>query len=68
MAKIAGTKKPKTDGPVRVSISFDAADYAQLKGIARDKRVSTAWVVREAVASYLDDRAPLFARDRRGSE
>ena len=59
----AGTKQ-KTGSPVRVSVSFDAADYAAIKSIARDKRVSAAWVVREAVSSYLDMRAPLFAAER----
>ena len=49
---------------VRVSVSFAAVDYAEIKGIAKDKRVSTAWVIREAVTSYLDARTPLFARDR----
>lgn len=69
MAKLeatAGTTTQRTDRSVRVSISFDAADYAEIKDIARDKRVSTAWVVRDAVTSYLNARAPLFARDRRG--
>ena len=55
------------DGPVRVSVSLDADDYADLKVIARDKRVSLAWVVRDAVADYLDARNPLFPR-KRGSE
>ena len=59
----AGTKQ-KTGSPVRVSVSFDAADYAAIKNIARDKRVSAAWVVREAVSSYLDTRTPLFAAER----
>lgn len=58
----------KADGPIRVSVSFDAEDYAEIKGIAKDKRVSAAWVVRDAVASYLDARAPLFARERRGTK
>ena len=49
---------------VRISVSINAADYAEIKGIAKDKRVSAAWVVREAVASYLNSRTPLFARDR----
>lgn len=56
-----------SEGPVRVSVSFDAEDYAEIKGIAKDMRVSAAWVVRDAVASYLDARAPLFARERRGA-
>lgn len=50
--------------PVRVSVSFDAADYAEIKDIAKYKRVSTAWVVRDAVASYLDAQTPLLPRDR----
>ena len=57
------TKKNAT-GSVRMSVSFDADDYAAIKGIAQKKRVSAAWVVREAVANYLSDRTPLFAGDR----
>ena len=53
---------------VRVSVSFEVADYAAIKGIAKRKRVSTAWVVRDAVASYLNAQVPLFASDRRGNE
>ena len=53
---------------VRVSVSFEVADYAAIKGIAKRKRVSTAWVVRDAVASYLNAQEPLFANDRRGNE
>ena len=55
-------------GSVRVSVSFDVADYAAIKRIAKRKRVSTAWVVRDAVASYLNSQVPLFASDRRGGE
>ena len=61
---VADSAKQAAAGSVRVSVSFDAVDYAEIKGIAKDKRVSAAWVVREAVASYLDARTPLFARDR----
>ena len=68
LESIARTEQQRTDGSVRVSISFDAADYAEIKDIARYKRVSAAWVVRDAVTSYLSERAPLFARDRRGNE
>ena len=49
--------------PIRVSVSFNAADYAEIKEIAQAKRVSAAWVVREAVTSYLTSRTPLFTRD-----
>lgn len=50
---------------VRVSVSFEVADYTAIKDIAKRKRVSTAWVVRDAVASYLDAQVPLFATNRR---
>ncbi len=59
-------EKERDAGSVRVSVSFDAADYAEIKDIARDKRVSAAWVVRAAVTSYLNARTPLFTSDRRG--
>lgn len=50
---------------VRVSVSFDVADYVMIKGIAKTKRVSAAWVVRDAVTNYLNAQVPLFASDRR---
>ena len=56
---------PRIDGVVRMSVSVEAVDYAELKDVAKEKRVSIAWVVRDAVATYLDARAPLFARKRR---
>ena len=61
-------EKPKPDtgtkqaGPVRVSVSLDPGDYTDIKNIARNGRVSVAWVVREAVARYLDSRTPLLSR------
>ena len=44
----------------RVSVSFDAPDYEELRRIAAEKRVSLAWVVRDAVAAYIFRRGPLF--------
>jgi len=38
---------------VRASVSFPHDDYAMLEKMASKKRVSVAWVVREAVSSYL---------------
>lgn len=52
--------------PVRVSVSLDSDDYADLRVIAKDKRVSLAWVLRDTVSDYLDVRSPLFPRKRRG--
>lgn len=66
MRGTARTNKKKKEGPFRASVSFDQDDYAELKGIAESKRVSIAWVVREAVAKYLSDRTPLFGRKGQG--
>jgi len=38
---------------VRASISFPQKDYITLEKIAEDKKVSIAWVVREAVEKYI---------------
>lgn len=62
------TGDQKAEGVMRLSVSVDAVDYADLKRIAAEKRVSIAWVVRDAVATYLDARAPLFARTDRGDQ
>ena len=50
-------KKPSRHQPketVRASISFDSEDYNQLERLAVEKKVSLAWVVREAVSLYID--------------
>lgn len=53
-------KDSSRDAVRRVSVSFDAADYEELRRIAAEKRVSLAWVVRDAVAAYIFRRGPLF--------
>jgi|GEM_PF-1071367 len=56
----AGRGRSPRDAVRRVSVSFDAADYEELRKIAAEKRVSLAWVVRDAVAAYIFRRGPLF--------
>jgi predicted DNA-binding protein len=46
---------------VRASISFPPDVYETLEAIAKEKKVSLAWVVREAAEKYIADRWPLFA-------
>src|SRR3984893_19095207 len=46
------------DSSVRATISFPPDMYQTLEGIAREKRVSLAWVVREAADQYIADKWP----------
>lgn len=57
---VQAARAPSRDPVRRVSVSFDAADYEELRKIAAEKRVSLAWVVRDAVAAYIFRRGPLF--------
>lgn len=48
------------DGMPRASVSFPPEMYRVLEDLAAKKKVSIAWVVREAVEKYLGDQYPLF--------
>ncbi len=50
----------KEDTSVRASISFPHETYQTLEQIARQKKVSLAWVVRDAIDQYISDKWPLF--------
>ena len=41
---------------VRVTIGFSPDVYGTLERIARDKKVSLAWLVRDAVDTYLAEK------------
>lgn len=53
-------KRSNPDRAVRLSVSIKPADYAELEAVAREKSVSVAWVIRQAVNVYLSQRSPLF--------
>ena len=60
-----GAKRKQTTAPaegraIRATISFPFEIYRTLEGIARQKKVSLAWVVREASEQYIADKWPLF--------
>jgi hypothetical protein len=59
-AKQKPNSVPKSDEAVRASISFPRELYQTLEEIARQKKVSLAWVVRDAAEQYVSDRWPLF--------
>lgn len=44
----------------RASFSLKSRDYDDIARIAAQKKVSIAWVIREAVEKYLEERSPLF--------
>jgi hypothetical protein len=59
-AKRKAKREPVEGTSVRATISFPSELYKTLEGIARQKKVSLAWVVREAAEQYIGDKWPLF--------
>ena len=58
--RIKANKKALRTARVRTTISFPPDMHGTLEQIAKDKKVSLAWVVREAVDTYLGEKWPLF--------
>lgn len=56
-SKKAAAQTPKT---IRASVSFPRELYDTLERIAEQKKVSVAWVVRDAAEKYVADQWPLF--------
>jgi len=54
--------KLKRDPAPRASITFPPALYEILESIARNKKVSIAWVVRDAAEKYVAEQWPLLER------
>jgi metal-responsive CopG/Arc/MetJ family transcriptional regulator len=59
----AKTMRVQSTPAVRASISFPPALYEVLEDIAKQKKVSLAWVVRDAAEKYVADR-PAVATGR----
>jgi hypothetical protein len=53
--------KPKSEPSTRASVTFPAEVYHSLEIIARQKKVSMAWVIRDAADKYVSEHWPLFA-------
>ena len=51
------TMRVKSALPIRASISFPPNLYETLEKIARQKKVSLAWVVRDATEKYVAETA-----------
>ncbi len=56
-AKRARTKKMKTQVSLRASVTFPPEIYRTLEQIAKQKKVSVAWVMRDAAEKYIADDA-----------
>lgn len=59
-AKRKEKPEPTEATSVRATISFPPELYKTLEDIARQKKVSLAWVVREAAEQYIADKWPLL--------
>ena len=55
---------PKSERSPRLSVTIPFETYDSLERIARKKKVSLAWVVRDAAERYVSDELPLFRETR----
>ena len=60
--KQSTTSKSKRDSAPRASVTFPPELYEMLEAIARSKKVSVAWVVRDAAERYVAEQWPLLER------
>lgn len=60
MASTSNVKPAIDKDTVRTSVSLPREHYNILASVAEQNRVSVAWVVRDAVARYVEDRWPLL--------
>lgn len=59
-ANIRTTKPEPGAATVRATITFPTELYTTLGEIAKQKKVSLAWIVREAAEQYLNEKWPLL--------
>lgn len=66
MVQMQSRRQPKAQvsGTTRASVSFPSEVYEELERLAAAKKVSVAWVVREAAERYVAEQWPLFERNR----
>jgi metal-responsive CopG/Arc/MetJ family transcriptional regulator len=55
--------EPRT---MRASVSFPRELYDTLERIAKERKVSVAWIVRDAAEKYVGDQWPLLDGRRKG--
>ena len=57
---VTAKHQPRTRDCTRASVTFPADIYDELERIAEEKKVSVAWVVRDAVEKYVEAQYPLL--------
>jgi hypothetical protein len=55
-------RPPKAKPSVRATVSLPAEIHKTLRDLARQKKVSVAWVMREAAEKYVAEQWPLFGK------
>jgi len=64
MATRRGRKPTGKPPPTRASASIPTDLYQTLQEIAKEKKVSVAWVIRDATEQYVASQWPLLERPR----
>lgn len=57
-------RRVESEPTTRTSVTFPAEIYSSLEIIARQKKVSMAWVIRDAAEKYVSEHWPLFSGTR----
>ena len=59
-----GRKPTQKPPPARASVSLPSGTYQTLQALAKQKKVSVAWVLRDAAEKYIADQWPLLEIER----
>ncbi|QMV18806.1 ribbon-helix-helix protein, CopG family [Granulicella sp. 5B5] len=54
-------RKSSSEPSTRTSVTLSSQVYSSLESIAKQKKVSVAWVIRDAAERYVAEQWPLFA-------
>lgn len=57
-------KQQETQKSVRTSVSLSPELHDTLERMAKEKKVSVAWVIRDAAEKYVNEQWPLLQQER----
>lgn len=66
VAKKRKPGRPASNKPraVRASVSLPPEVYSTLAALAKNRRVSTSWIIRDAAEKYVAEQWPLFGKQQ----